>query len=303
MRVLKSFYDKLDELYAAGDQDAVEAFLLDAISETGEQNPERAVLLNELAGFYRGVSRYAESENAFERSLSIFEYAGMGETSEYATVLLNLAGLYRMRGDADKAVDLFFNAMKRLEDLDACGSYAYVSILNNLSLAFQSKGELNQALEYATQALELMRTQDANKHEIATSLNNVSSIYLGLGKLEAADKMITEALEIYDAMAEPDVHHAAALTTNAVLMSRKGHYKDALDGFRRALELTNHFFGENIEFAICKRNISEIYELTGDKLAAVSELSDALRIFEKILGPDHKSVLSTRKKVDELTSA
>ena len=297
---MNNIYDRLDELYAAGDQAAAEGFLLDVIGKTSDQSPERAGLLNELAGFYRGVSRYAESEESFGQSLKIFESAGMSTTPEYATVLMNLAGLYRMRGDADKAVELFFDAMRKLEDLNFCDSYTYVSVVNNLALAYQSKGELKQALEYATKALNLMRAQDGKEHEVATSLNNVSSIYLGLGDLETADSMISEALDIYAAMENPDVHYAAALTTKAVLMFRSGNYRNSLDGFRHALELTKHFFGENIEFAICKRNISEVCEMLGDIPTALSELSEAVRILERILGTDHNSVSSARKKLNEL---
>ena len=297
---MNEFYDKLDELYSAGDLEAVEAFILDTIAETGEQSPERAGLYNELAGFYRGISRYSESEVTFSQSLSIFESIGMYSTPEYATVLLNLAGLYRLMGDADKSIDLFLNAMNKLEDAGSRDSYAYVSILNNLALAYQSKGELILALEYAKSALEIMRAGDGNEHEIASSLNNLAAIQLQLGELDAADRLISEALEIFDNMAEPDVHHAAALTTKAVLMYRKGNYRGSLEGFRRALDLTKRFFGENIEFAICKRNISDVCELLGDIPSAIAELSDAIRIMERIRGPEHDSVLDAKKKLERI---
>ena len=297
---MNEFYGKLDELYGQGDLGAVEKFLLNAVGEAVECSPERAGLLNELAGFYRGVSRYAESENTFMQSLAIFESAGMEASPEYATVLLNLAGLHRLTGDADKAVELFQSAMKKLEDADARDSYAYVSILNNLALAFQSKGDLTQALEYASKALELMRAGSGNEHEVASSLNNLASIRLGLGQLDTADELIAEALGMFEAMPEPDVHHAAALTTKAVLMCRKGNHRESLSDFRRALELTKRFFGENIEFAVCRRNISEVFELLGDVSSAIAELSDAVRIMDKLLGPEHASVLSARNRLDKL---
>ena len=297
---MNEFYEKLDELYGTGDLEAVEKFMLNAIAQTGEDSPERAGLLNELGGFYRGLSRFAESEDVFGQSLKIFESTGMGATPEYATVLINLAGLYRIMGNADKAVDLFLAAMKKLDDADAHGSYAYISVLNNLSLAFLSKGDLTQALEYASKALDFMRTGRGNEHEIASSLNNVASIRLQQGELDAADELITEALEIYDTMIEPDVHHAAALTTKAVIMCRKGNHRESLSEFRRALGLTKRFFGENIEFAICRRNISEVFEVLGDTPSAVEELSDAVRIMEKILGPADASVETARKKLEQL---
>ena len=221
---MNEFYDKLDELYQAGDLKAVEVFLLDAIAGAGALSPERAGLLNELGGFYRGVSRYSESEETFRQSLDLFESIEMGATPEYATVLLNLAGLYRIKGDPDKAIELFFGAMKKLEDAGAYDSYAYVSILNNLALAYQAKDEPERALEYAAKALEKMRSGIGNEHEIASSLNNLAAINLRLGELDTADSLISEALKIYDAMEEPNVHHAAALTTKAALMCRRGGY-------------------------------------------------------------------------------
>ena len=297
---MNEFYAKLDELYRKGDIEAVEEYLLNAVGETDESSPQRAGLLNELAGFYRGVSRYAESEKTFIQSLAIFEAAGMEATPEYATVLLNLAGLHRLTGAADKAIELFRSAMRKLEDADARDSYAYVSILNNLALAFQSNGDLTQALEYASKALELMRAGSGNEHEVASSLNNLASIRLGLGQLDTADELIAEALGIFDAMPEPDVHHAAALTTKAVLMCRKGNHLESLSDFQRALELTKRFFGENIEFAVCKRNISEVFELLGDVSSAITELSDAVRIMDKLLGSEHASVLSARNRLNQL---
>ena len=297
---MNDFYDRLDEIYGAGNLAAVEQFIIDAIGETLDGSVERAGLYNELAGFYRGVSRYEESEDAFSQALEIFDAAGMSATPEYATVLLNLAGLYRMRGEADNAVDLFLTAKKKLEYAEALESYAYVSILNNLALAYQEKGDYTLAFEYASAALGYLRESNGNEHEISASLNNLAAIELRQGNTDAADEYISEALAIYDAMPETDVHHAAALTTKSVILCRAGDYNGALNGFRQALELTRRFFGENIELASCKRNISDVCELLGDLQSAAAEQADAVRIMERILGPDHPSVQDARKKLERL---
>ena len=297
---MNEFYNKLDELYGAGDQTAVEKFILSAIGTYAEGSIERAGLYNELAGFYRGVSRYSESEDAFEQALEIFNEAGMGASAECATVLLNLAGLYRMRGEADNAEQLFIRTMKSLEDAGAEDSYAYVSVLNNLSLAYQEKGDYESAFKYASNALERIRGGAGNEHEVAASLNNLAAIELGKNRIDEAESFISQALAIYDAMPETDVHHAAALTANAVIKYRKGDYRGALDGFRRSLELTRRFFGENIEYASCKRNIADVGELLGDIDLAVSEQADAVRIMERILGADNASVQSAYIKLERL---
>lgn len=297
---MNEFYEELDKLYGAGDLAAVEKLILDALAAAGESSMERAGLYNELAGFYRGVSRFDESGDAFERALDIFSSRGMGASPEYATVLLNLAGLYRMKGEADKAVGLFLNAMKKLEDAGEEDSYAYVSVLNNLALAYQEKREPGLAFDYASKALSRMRGGEGNEHEIAVSLNNLAAIEISRGAASDADAYITEALALYDAMPEPNVHHAAALTTKGVLMCRGGDYRNALDCFRRALDLTRHFFGENIEYAACKRNIADVCAALGDTGAAISEQKEALRILERIHGADHPSAREARAGLERL---
>ena len=299
---MDDFYNILDELYSSGNLDEVERHLRNAVDASLEGSRERAVLLNELAGFYRGISRYNESVEAFQESLNIFDKSGMGASSEYATVLLNLAGLYRMKGDANKAIGLFSDSMRKLENAGAQSSYSYISVLNNLALAYQDNKDYGQALEYAERALNLLRESGSNEHEIAASLNNLSSIRLHHGELEAANKLIAESLDIYEGMIEPDVHHAAALTTKAVIQCRAGDYRNALEGFRRALELTKRFFGENLEYAICKRNIADVCQLIGDIPAAVSELSDAVRVMEGILDERHPSLVDAKEKLERLRS-
>ena len=280
---MQQFYDELDALYSTGDREAIEKYILGAIAETDENSPERAALYNELAGHYRGVSSFARSADAFAKSMEIFEANGMGATPEYATVLLNLAGLHRIQGEAEKAIALFHDAKQKLENAGAQTGYAYVSILNNLALAHQEKGDYPLALELATTALERLRAENesGNEHEIAASLNNLAAINISLKNYAEADTRITEALAVYEAMPEPDVHLAAALTTKAVILCRSGQYRDALEGFAKSLELTRRFFGENIEYAICKRNMADVYELLGDGEAARNARKEAAAIIEK----------------------
>ena len=136
--------------------------------------------------------------------------------------------------------------------------------------------------------------------ERAGLLSSLASIHLHLGQLGVADRLVSEALEIYNTMAELSVHQTAALTIEAVLMCRKGNYQGSLNSFRQALALTKRFFGENIDFAICRRNISEVCELLGDIPSAIEEMSGAVRIMEKLLDPGHASVKTARAELEQL---
>jgi len=299
---MDEFYEELDKLYEVGNQGAIESFIIGTIGKFEYVDEQRSLtcasIYNELAGFYRGVSRYAESADAFLTSLSIFEENGYRASSEYATILLNLAGLRRLTGDIVNAIELFLTAKDIFESAGAKDTYAYISTLNNIALAYKESGDYDQALAYAAGALDHIR-QSGDDHDIATSLNNLAAIYLETGDLSSAGDLISEAFVLYDRMPEKNVHYAAALSTKASLLYRAGDYIGALANFRRALDWTNRFFGENIEFAICKRNISDVLEQLGDIHAAVIELSYAAAVMDRILGAEHPSVIETRRKLEQ----
>ena len=292
-----NYFENLDALYEAGDNTAIETYILNAMSAEDFGSVPCAALYNELAGYYRGSGRYDESEEAFNKALRIFESISMEVSEEYATVLLNLSGLYRIMGCPGKSVDLYFGAMKKIEEAHGCDSYAYISVLNNLALAYQDIGDYYYALEYAAKALTLMRGRVLNENEIAASLNNLAMIHLNLGDIDNADRLITESLVIYDSFDKPDVHHAAALTTKGIISFRAGYHYGALDSFSKALMLTRLFFGENLEFAACKRNIADVYELLGDPVSAAAELKEAAEIMEHNLGADHHAVYEIKQKL------
>jgi len=182
---MEEFYDELNKLKATGDQKAVGEFLLEAVSESGNSgdNVKRAVLLNELAGFYEDEGRFTEAENAFRQALKAYESEGLESTPEYSAVALN---------------------------------------------------------------------------------------------------------------------YAAAVTLKAGAMFRAGSHFEALGEFRRALDLALGFFGENIEYAQCKISISEVYALLGELPSAITEMSGAVRIMERILGENDRSVKEARTRLEEL---
>jgi tetratricopeptide (TPR) repeat protein len=211
------FFERLDELFKQDDPGAVESFMLKSLSELAHSrqngSPECASIMNELASFYRGVSRYNESAEYFRRALDTLEQNGMNHSPQYAIILMNLAGMRRLLGQPAAAMEIFLKAKSMLEDAGHEHSYEYSSVLNNLSLAHQDAGEFEKACELASAALDYMRRSAGMEHEIATSLNNLANIRLRQEKIDAAETLVSEALEIYESMTEKNSHHAAALST------------------------------------------------------------------------------------------
>ena len=178
---LSKFFERLNELFKQGDLSAVESFMVRSLSELEhspqKSSPEGASIMNELASFYRGVSRYSESAEYFRRALDTLERNGMNHSPQYAIIFINLAGMRRLLGQRDEATELFLKAKSMLEDAGREDSYEYASVLNNLSLVHQDAGEFEKAYEMASAALEYMRRGAGMEHEIATSLNNLAMMH------------------------------------------------------------------------------------------------------------------------------
>jgi tetratricopeptide (TPR) repeat protein len=145
--------------------------------------------------------------------------------------------------------------------------------------------------------------------ERAGLYNELGGFYKHIGRYAESEGEFARALGIFEAAGKCEapeyatvlLNLADTLTARAARHCRDGDYHGALGGFRQALELTRRAFGENIDFANCKRNISDICELLGHIPLAITELSDAARILEGILGSDHPTVHEARDKLEQLS--
>lgn len=114
---------------------------------------QKVTVLNELAGFYRGVSRYEDSVNAYLSALMILEAAGQRDKPSYATIGMNAAGTLRLAGRLSEAEEMFEHSLRLLDPED----YAYASAQNNLAIVLQEQGKFKEAEKLAEQALEWVR--------------------------------------------------------------------------------------------------------------------------------------------------
>jgi tetratricopeptide (TPR) repeat protein len=289
---LEGLLDELDRLIREGDQEAIEARfkgLLAEMEDSGQASSnEYLTIVNELAGWYRGISRYADSEACFNKVLEVLEASGMEHTVQQARVLLNLAGLYRLTGQFDKSLACNLRAKEALEADPRRDGYAFATMLNSLSLTYQASGEYALAEVAASEVLELVKAEaQMGEHEIATALNNLAGIRIKLGDLDGAEELSAEALGYYRAMERENLHHGAALATMGTILYSKGRYREAAEVFEEACAATERFFGKNIEFAIGKHNLAMSCQALGDYPSAIAYQKTASEVIEGILGPEH----------------
>ncbi len=295
----KSFYEELDGYYSRYDNEATEKFLLDALNNvensmiisTGcsccsgddscdveggisAQDKEWIItrsqgmiaILNELACFYRGVSRWPECIAAFSKLKAEMESCGIMCSDNYALVTLNLAGAYRLMGDYPKALEAFGEAREILALNGKNDPYSTASLYNNEGLVYQDMKEFDKAAEHFEKALEYMRLVPDNDAEIATSLSNAAMAYYSGGNIEKAQQMLDESIAIFSELdGGMNPHYAGALNTKALFAFRAGNVEQAAKDFETAIEKTRLIFGENREFIIGCRNCSYAYSKLGNE--------------------------------------
>ena len=294
----KSFYAELDGYYARYDNEATEKFLLDYLDSVensmiisagcgccgdgdscdtdavSEQDKEWLIsrsqgmiaVLNELACFYRGISRWSECIDAFNRLKTEMETCGIMCSDNYALVTLNLAGAYRLMGDYNKALEAFGEAREILALNGKNDPYSTASLYNNEGLVYQDMKEFTKAADHFEKALEHMRLVPDNDAEIATSLSNAAMAYYSAGNMEKAQKMLDEALAIFsDLDGGMNPHYAGCLNTKALFSFHAGDIELAAKTFELAIEKTRLVFGENREFIIGCRNCAYAYSKLGNE--------------------------------------
>lgn len=296
----KTFYDELDGYYSRYDNAATEKFLLDYLNGVenslfisagcsccgdgdcgdGEEQPLSAeekewivsrsqgliAVLNELACFYRGVSRWNECIDAFTRLKKEMEDCGLTDSDNYALVILNMAGAYRLMGEYEKALAAFGESREILAANGKNDPYSTASLYNNEGLVYQDMKDYAKAAEHFEKALEYMRQVPDNDAEIATSLNNVAMAYYSAGEKDKAVKALDESLAIFSELdGGMNPHYAGGLNTKALFAFNAGDAELAAKTFELAIEKTRLIFGENKEFVIGCRNCAFAYSKLGNE--------------------------------------
>ena len=164
----------------------------------GENHPDYAASLNNLAMLYQAMGDYAAALPLYRQALEIRRTA-LGENHpHYATSLNNLAGLYRAMGDYAAALPLYRQAM------EITSHYAgrEPSTLRHqpeqpgavVRGRWVTKPPLSPSIH---KALEICRTALGENHpDYATSLNNLAGLYNDMGDHAAALPLSRQALEI-----------------------------------------------------------------------------------------------------------
>ena len=261
---ITEFMKKLDELYQKKQLSDIESYLNNGVNEALGRHDEGTalILLNELMGYYRSVSRHADCAKAAEQALALIASMGLEGTVNHGTTLLNAATGLRAAGENEQAEKAYRQAQSILEAQLPAEDYRLASLYNNMSLLYASTGRLEQAAEYAQKAVSRIEQNPDARAELAISLSNLGGMYTRLGQSERAHRCLERAVRLFEQLpGGDDPHYPAALCALAELHFHQGEPEKSAELFRRALGLIERVYGRNDDWQTTRRNLAVAEDL------------------------------------------
>ncbi|MFM9964396.1 MAG: tetratricopeptide repeat protein [Planctomycetaceae bacterium] len=262
----------------------------------GEDHPDTATSLNNLALLYESQANYAAAEPLYQRALKISEKALGPDHPDTATILNNLAGLYESQANYAAAEPLHQRALKIKEKALGPDHPDTATSLNNLAKLYESQANYAAAEPLFQRTLKIREKALGPDHpNTATSLNNLAALYESQANYAAAEPLCQRALKIREKALGPDHPNTATSLNNLAELYRvQANYAAAEPLSQRALKINEKMLGSHHPAtARSLNNLAVLYRVQGNDVAAEPHYQRALKILEKALGPDHPNTASS----------
>ena len=121
----------------------------------GDDHPDVATSLNNLARLYYSQGKYNEAEPLYQQALALWQKLLGDDHPDVATSLNNLAALYRSQGKYKEAEPLYQQALALRQKLLGDDHPDVATSLNNLAALYESQGKYKEAEPLYQQALNI----------------------------------------------------------------------------------------------------------------------------------------------------
>ena len=286
---LNGFYEQIDQYFAIKDFKSAESYMLQALSQTKEEQDHSALVTvcNELGGFYRAFSRYAEGIPLYEQALASLDTLGMNNTEAHGTTLLNFATTLSIVGHYDAALNAYTKAASIFEGPSYTKDYRLATLYNNMSSLYQNMDQLASAEAYLYLAMEILENLEDSDIEIAITFSNLAGVYLAMedeDRLDNARSAAEQSIARFTKVSgDNDVHFAAAVSALGEVCFREFDFTGAEEQFRKAMALTTRDYGDQtLGYAVLCDNLAAVLHAQGQLSEAAELTSRAQTIKERI---------------------
>ena len=266
------------------------------VQRLGENHPDVAASLNNLAALYSEQGHYDQAEPLLLQALALWKRLVGENHSLVATSLNNLAVVYESQGRYNKAEPLYLEALELRKRLLGENHPNVATSLNNLAGLYKCQGRYEAAEPLYLEALALTKRLLGENHpDVAQSLNNLAVLYDNKGRYNKAELLYLEALELRKRLlGENHPHIASSLNNLAYLYYSQGRDKEAEPLYLKALELRKRLLGENHpDVATSLNNLAALYDSQGRDKKAEPLYLEALELRKRLLGENHPDVATS----------
>ena len=266
--------------------------------QLGQDHPNTATSLNNLALLYRAQGRYAEAEPLLQRALAIREQQLGQDHPNTAMSLDSLGNLYQDQEKYAEAEPLLQRALAIREQQLGATHPDTITSLDSLGNLYRVQGKYTEAEPLLQRALAICEQLLGQDHPFtAASLNNLSLLYRAQGRYAEAEPLLQRALEIQEHQLGQDHPEMARVLGNlARLCQDQEKYAEAELLYQRALAICEQQLGAtHPDTAMSLDSLGNLYRVQGKYTEAEPLLQRALAIREQQLGQDHPNTATTRK--------
>jgi tetratricopeptide (TPR) repeat protein len=269
----------------------------------GNDHPDIATSLNNLAGLYRLQGKYQEAEPLLCSALEVTKRLLGEKHIDTATSLNNLAQLYCSQGKYGEAESLLCSALEIRKNVLGEEHLDVAQSLNNLGGLYRLQGKYEKAESLLFSALEMRKNVLGEEHlDVAQSLNNFGGLYRLQGKYEEAEPLLCSALEVNKRLLgeeHPDV--VTNMNNLGLLYHFQRKYGKAEPLLSSALEINTRILGENHpSVAMSQNNLASLYCSQGKYMDAESLVCLALNKKVHVLGENHPSVARSQANLGNI---
>ncbi|MCX4241927.1 serine/threonine-protein kinase [Paraliomyxa miuraensis] len=272
----------------------------------GEEHPEVAGALENVALALSSLGRVSESEPLMRRSLDAMEAVLGAQHPDLAHSLMNLGHAVDELGRHDEAAEIYDRALGIARSSLGPRHPMTARILSAMGHVASAQDRLPQAEAHYREAAEIQRAVYGEHHpEVGWSLIDMAIVQAQLGRDQEALPLFARAIEVLEGTlgAEHDAV-AHALVNQCRSLVEVGRIEEAEQGLERAGAILRRSFEPgHPSFAYhhyvrgALRRAQERFE------EARAELAQALEISSAALGPRHPEVASTLLALGEVEHA
>ncbi len=260
------------------------------VTEKDETSTQWATLETEFRNL-QDQHKYRQAIAVAEKALRVAMSVYGPEHLNTALSLNDLGAAYQAAGDYAKAEPLKERAFAILEKELGPDDLSVANALDRLGSLYLDMGKYDLAEARYQRALQIREKILGPEHpDVGDSLNNLAVTYADQGNYGLVEPLYKRALEIY--RKHPGDRGGALLTAlNNLARLYAGNRRQALDLLDEGMQIAAHLRPEDdLDLAMLLNTRAALYSSWGRYLEAEPLYQRALRMTEKILGPEHPDV-------------